>query len=233
MLQPMGYLGSKAASGAFQAIIALMPPHDVYVELFAGSGVVLLRKPPAARSFAVDLDARPLAAIQAARPDVECVNADAFSFIDEFDYAGSGRTLIYADPPYLHSTRTSAKRYRHELTEADHRTLLLRLILSPAAVIVSGYPSALYDDLLASWGRCEFQAMTRGGPRTEKLWFNFEPSAVHWASYAGQDFTDRQRVKRKAARWAANYRGLPPGERLAVLAALLETETGDIEHSQI
>ncbi|MBW5840060.1 hypothetical protein [Yersinia enterocolitica] len=29
-------LGSKAASGAYQAIIALMPPHDTYIELFLG-----------------------------------------------------------------------------------------------------------------------------------------------------------------------------------------------------
>ena len=139
----MSYLGSKAASGAFQAIIALMPPHDSYVELFAGSGAVLLRKPPAAKSYAVDLDPRPLAAIRAARPDVECRAADAFAFLDGFDHAGAGRTLIYADPPYLHSTRTSAKRYKHELAEEDHRALLLRLLLAPASVIVSGYPSAL------------------------------------------------------------------------------------------
>ena len=59
----------------------------------------------------------------------------------------------------------------------------------------------------------------------EKLWFDYEPSAVHWASYAGSNFTDRQRVKRKAARWAENHKALPSGERLAVLVALLETET--------
>jgi DNA adenine methylase len=225
MLQGMGYLGSKAASGAFQAIISLMPPHDTYVELFAGSGAVLLRKPHAARSFAVDLDARCLDLISTARPDVDCRNISAESFIDGFDYAGSGRTLIYADPPYLHSTRTSTKRYRHEMTAEDHRRLVLRLVLSPALVILSGYPSALYDDLLSSWSTVEFQAMTRGGPRTEKLWFNFPPRAsVQWASYAGADFTERQRIKRKAARWAANYRELPPAERLAVLAALLEID---------
>lgn len=66
--------------------------------------------------------------------------------------------------------------------------------------------------------------MTRGGVRTEKLWCNFQPSAVHWASYAGEDFTDRQRIKRKAGRWARMYGELPPGERLAVLAALLAVD---------
>lgn len=220
----MGYLGSKAASGAFQAIIALMPPHDTYVELFAGSGAVLLRKPPAVRSIAVDLDPRPLSAIRAARSDVECVNQDAGAFLDNFDYAGSGSTLIYADPPYLHATRSSRKRYRFEMSDQDHRVLLARLLVwTPASIMISGYPSRLYDELLSDWNSIEFQAMTRGGPRTEKVWFNFSRGAsVQWATYAGSNFTDRQRIKRKAARWAENYRSLDGGERLAVLAALLE-----------
>jgi DNA adenine methylase len=64
--------------------------------------------------------------------------------------------------------------------------------------------------------------MPRGGPHTEKLGFNFTPSHVHWVTFAGEDFTDRQPIKRKAARWAANYRALAPGERPAVLAAILE-----------
>ena len=220
----VGYLGSKAGAGVFQAIIALMPPHDTYVELFAGTGAVLLRKPPAIRSVAVDLNADVLASIPDAYPGLLKQLGDAFHFLDGYDYAAGGRTLIYADPPYLHSTRTSRKRYRNELSEEDHGELLRRFLLSPASIIVSGYPSGLYDTLLSGWWSREFQAMTRGGVRTEKLWCNFEPSAVHWATYAGEDFTDRQRIKRKAARWARMYGELPPGERMAVLAALLAVE---------
>ena len=225
MLQRMGYLGSKAASGAYQAIIALMPPHDTFVDLFVGSGAVLLRKPPAARSYAIDLDRAALDRVPDGFPGLVKHHGDAFRFMDDFDHAGSGRTLIYADPPYLHATRTSAKRYRHELTDDDHRALLHRLLLSPASVILSGYPSPLYDLMLSGWSSVSFQAMTRGGPRTECLWFNFPPgSSVQWASYAGRDFTHRQQIKRKAAGWAAKYRKLPPSERLAVLAALLEAD---------
>jgi hypothetical protein len=66
--------------------------------------------------------------------------------------------------------------------------------------------------------------MTRGGVRTEKLWMNYEQDASHWASFAGVNFTDRQRIKRKANRWANNYKQLPSGERLAILAAILEVE---------
>ena len=150
-------------------------------------------------------------------------NGDAFTFLDGYDYASCGRTLIYADPPYLHSTRTSAKRYRHELTEDDHGALLRRLLLAPASFILSGYPSALYDQLLSGWRSREFQAMTRGGPHRKAV-VQFRAVRRALASYAGTDFTDRQRIKRKAARWARMYAELPPGERLAVLAALLAVD---------
>lgn len=221
----MGYLGSKAGQGVFQAIIASMPAHDTYIELFVGSGAVLARKPPAARSIAVDLDAAVLSDVQRRHPDVRCVNDDALAFLDRFDFGSGGRVLIYADPPYLHFTRTSRHRYTHELTDDQHLALIRRLLAVPASVILSGYPSPLYDRELAAWRSVEFQAMTRGGPRTEKLWLNFPPdAAVQWATFAGRNFTDRQRIRRKAARWADQYSRLPSGERLAVLAAILETE---------
>ncbi|MCP4377908.1 MAG: hypothetical protein GY794_17235, partial [bacterium] len=91
-------------------------------------------------------------------------------------------------------------------------------------VILSGYPSALYDGTLEDWNQVELQAMTWGGPRTEKLWYNYDIDRAHWATYAGKDFTDRQRIKRKAERWARNYQALPPAERLALLAAIMAVE---------
>ncbi len=57
-----------------------------------------------------------------------------------------------------------------------------------------------------------------------KIWFNFEPDRVHWASLAGRNRTHRQQVKRKAATWARRYAGMPRSERLAVLAAIMAVE---------
>ena len=59
--------------------------------------------------------------------------------------------------------------------------------------------------------------------RTETVWCNFSPAEVHYHTYAGIDRTDRQRIKRKAERWAARYEKLPHGERQAVLSAMLQT----------
>lgn len=225
----MGYLGAKTGNGVYHAIISLMPPHDTYVEPFAGSGAILARKAPAARSIVLDKDPVTVAALEATvaqlAGDVELLTADALNYLQALDVGALGRVLVYADPPYLLATRTSRKRYRHEFSDADHDALarvLLGLAAKGCAVIVSGYPSARYENLYAGWNTREFQAMTRGGVRTEKVWFNFEPGAGHWSSLAGRNFTDRQRIKRKAARWAVMFAALPPAERQAVLAALLE-----------
>lgn len=228
----MGYLGAKNGSGVYQAIIGLMPPHDTYIEPFAGSGAILARKAPAARSIVLDKDPVVVAALRGWANAAEIHEADAIDFLRRLKVAELGRVLVYADPPYLHATRTSSKRYRCEMSDQDHEDLgevLHGLAAQGCAVILSGYPSALYGRLFAGWDSREFQAMTRGGVRTEKVWFNFEPAAAHWSTYAGRNFTDRQRIKRKAARWAAKFEALPPAERQAVMAALLETGTSQPE----
>ena len=69
--------------------------------------------------------------------------------------------------------------------------------------------------------------MNQAGVRTEKLWFNFIPERLFWARYAGKNFTDRQRIKRKAESWAKRYQAMPLAERLAVLAGLMAVEAGD------
>ena len=142
-VEEMGYLGSKQASGAYQAIISQMPPHDLYIETHLGGGAVMRLKPPAARSIGIDLDQAALDSFSCSYP-VELVCADAHDFIAKIDYAGSGRVLLYADPPYLHSTRGKS-RYRYEYTDADHVELIRKLQSVPAHVIISRYPSALYD----------------------------------------------------------------------------------------
>ena len=128
------------------------------------------------------------------------------------------------DTPYLTTTRTSARRYRYDYAEQDHLELLACLQQLPCPVILSGYPSALYDAQLAGWRTLELQVMNQAGVRTEKLWFNFTPQRLFWASFAGKNFTDRQRIKRKGDNWAQRYRDLPPAERLAVLAAVMAVE---------
>lgn len=101
----------------------------------------------------------------------------ALQVIDRYDVA---ECLIYADPPYLHETR-SGKRiggalycaYPHEMTDADHEELLERLQACAAMVVLSGYPNELYDERLQGWARKEFDTHADGAKdRTEAIWLN-------------------------------------------------------------
>lgn len=224
-----GYLGSKAASGSYQAIISRMAPHDVYIETHLGGGAVMLNKPPALRNIGIDIDIQTLedftSQYRAAMPHIDLICADAVNYLRSFDFSAAGRVQLYCDPPYLLSTRTSSARYRYEYSEQDHIDLLKMLLSLPdnVNVILSGYPSQMYDDLLYGWRTHEYQSMTRGGVRTEKIWMNYEPGDVAYChKFAGKDYTDRQRIKRKAERWAKNYRALPADEQLAIMAALIQ-----------
>lgn len=236
----MSYLGAKNGTGVFHNIIALMPPHETYCEPFVGSGAILARKTPAFQSIVLDLDPA-MAHVHADRRGVTAICGCGLEFLaalaaelrDPVKRRRYGRIVVYADPPYVATTRTSSKRYKHEFTDADHRRLaevLDELAALGVAVILSGYPSALYDELFAGWRTREFQTMTRGGARTEKVWFNFEPSAAHCVTFAGRNYIDRQRIKRKAARWRGKFEKLPGAERQAVLAALMEV--GDRPQSE-
>lgn len=50
----MAYPGGKSGSGVYQAIINLMPPHEVYIEPFLGGGAIMRLKRPAPVNIGVD-----------------------------------------------------------------------------------------------------------------------------------------------------------------------------------
>jgi DNA adenine methylase len=88
-------------------------------------------------------------------------------------------TLFYCDPPYLHETRASTDAYSHEMTAAEHRDLLMALVECKGKVMLSGYPSTLYDSFLSRWNRHDFDLPNNvaGGETkrrmTEVVWCNF------------------------------------------------------------
>lgn len=89
-------------------------------------------------------------------------------------------TLHYVDPPYVHDTRYSGAKtgrvYRHEMTDQDHEELLKVLLDLDGKVIVSGYPSEIYNDYLGKWKRVDTSARISSGrgtdTRTECLWIS-------------------------------------------------------------
>ena len=90
------------------------------------------------------------------------------------DYGGHRDVCFYVDPPYLGSTRTTVRLYRHEMPAADEHTALLDALLAcRASVVLSGYASPLYDTALQGWHRHAFSVPDqRSNRRKEVVWTN-------------------------------------------------------------
>jgi len=80
-------------------------------------------------------------------------------------------TLIYADPPYISSSRDKGNDYRFELTEADHIELARILHNTAGSVVISGYNSDLYNTLYKGWTIKTIETRTaQNKKRIEVLW---------------------------------------------------------------
>ncbi|MCX8958351.1 DNA adenine methylase [Erwinia psidii] len=87
-------------------------------------------------------------------------------------------TLHNVDPPYLPSTRDKGgnRRYRHEMSEDDHISLLRDLQALKGYVVLSGYDSEIYNDLLSEWHKSQTKSRISAGRGTkiniECVWLN-------------------------------------------------------------
>lgn len=221
----MRYPGGKGS--CFRHLINLMPPHHTYIETHLGGGNVLERKKPAARNIGVDVAGSVIAAWSDRIPSLgfplELARADAVEFLRSFNFDGG--ELVYCDPPYLHSTRRRVDLYEHEYTDAQHIELLDAIVQLPCAVIISGYDSSLYRQVLQDrhgWRCVEFPNTTRRGRVIESAWTNRPAGVLHDASYVGSTFRDRERIKRKRERWRSRFAAMEDSERQVVFEALLE-----------
>lgn len=116
-----------------------------------------------------------LAAVGARLTGVLIEHADALTVMRQHD---GPQTLHYVDPPYLPATRVLGgnRYYRHEMSVEQHEELLSGIINLEGMVVLSGYPSSLYDAALVGWEKTSTEARisaARGTAlRTECLWLN-------------------------------------------------------------
>ena len=192
---------------------------------------MLRHKAPASCSIVIDRDDRvhkrwsTIAASgdSAGGNTLTAIHGDGIQFMRHYEFEGS--ELVYCDPPYVMSTRRGGELYKHEMTNRQHQALLDVLAGLRVPFLLSGYRSAMYDDAADrhGWYRQDFQAMTRRGVATESLWFNFEPPAErHDYRYLGTNFRERERIKRKQARWRTKLGKMPRTEQLAMMEVLRE-----------
>lgn len=110
-------------------------------------------------------------------------NRDAMVVMASHD---SPQTLHYVDPPYVHSTRSvkvrrndMRKSYKHEMSDDEHREMLVFLRGLRGMAVLSGYSTPLYDELLGDWTRVDRPSFSDGArPRVETLWINLAAQAM-------------------------------------------------------
>lgn len=129
------------------------------------------------------LDALAYVAARLRQVQIECY--PALRILELYNDAD---TLVYADPPYVLSTRAADPRkreiYANEMTDEDHRALSVALHAHKGMVAVSGYRNALYDELYGDWERIDMPTSaaiavhagsnnSENNERIESLWANY------------------------------------------------------------
>lgn len=225
------YPGGKGGSGVYQKIISLMPKHRIYYELFLGNGSILRLKKPAEINIGIEIDEKVLKEFWSSHKDFMLWNINAVQFLRDTKNANdflSKETLIYLDPPYLQSVRRSNRQiYRCDMMhEAEHQELLEILLTLKCNVMISGYDSELYNRMLSKWRKVSFTGVSRAGATTEVVWMNFdEPLELHDYQFLGDDYRQRENIKRKKQRWINRLQTMKPQERYAFLSAFEELKS--------
>jgi hypothetical protein len=232
----MRYPGGKNGAGVYQTLINLIPPHTCYVEPFLGGGAIMRMKRPALRSYGIDLDPdacgnRVWKTVPALI--VEC--GDGIRWLKRNDVI-TPQSFVYCDPPYPMSVRSSKKpMYAHEMTDKQHLELLAVLRTLPCYVMVSSYPNALYERALQGWSTLTYESMTRNATmRTEQVWFNYTPPArLHDYRYLGENYRDRERLRRLIGRWRAKIERKTGLERMALLSSLSDATLAECSTTRL
>lgn len=82
-------------------------------------------------------------------------NRDVVECITAYDAPDA---VLFVDPPYLDQTRSSRNDYRLDVADAEeHRRLAKVLHDYSGTVLLSGYPSPLYDELFGDWWQASME----------------------------------------------------------------------------
>jgi len=217
------YFGGKGASGSYQKIINHIRPHKKLIIPFLGNGSVMRKIKPCEETFCFDVDPDVIKKWQGSTKDRNIFVSSLTFEKSLLDYTRSSKdTVIYMDPPYPHETRGKT-RYKFDMGATSQLRLLSIANKIKCDCLISTYPNKMYESELSTWYHIDYQSMTRGGLRTERLYMNYDPKEIkhlHDYSYLGQDCTDRQRIKRKIQRLKDKLSELPVLERNAILNSL-------------
>lgn len=112
---------------------------------------------------------------------------DVFKIIDAYDREDA---LLYLDPPYLKSVRTShSTGYKHEFHRFEHTKLMERVLECKCRVAISGYENPLYDKYLDGWRKVKDTPKVKNSsrglngtvtPACEIMWVNYDEGGLKY-----------------------------------------------------
>ncbi len=120
---------------------------------------------------------------------VQIENRPAVEVMRRFNHK---KVLVYLDPPYMPGTR-HGKQYKYEMYDEDsHVELLNAAVQHKGPLLISGYETDLYNDILKGWHKEEVLCYTQSRSRKrEPLWMNFEPQKQMSIQDYGKEVTER------------------------------------------
>lgn len=225
------YPGNKSSLSILPRLINLMPKCKLFVDLFAGSGIIVKSVYDAGRDsemkfIANDIDFKVVKILIRQLPgNIVKINCDFRNILDSLDllvkigYVCRDEIFIYADPPYVISSRKRLKIYLHEMQDYDHVQMFRALKEYGFKTMISGYDSKLYQELFKGWYTRDFKVSTHSGTAIEKVWMNYDITTAELVTYdyAGHNFIQRQQYKRKRQRFLKKIMELPKIEREMLL----------------
>lgn len=241
------YPGAKTNSGILQFLINRIPHHERYFELFAGSASLYFAKKLALQNVIMDRDEEVYRALgtklsegypykyihetpASSTTELSCRDAQQWLWdnTDELRWPD----FIYLDPPYPFLSRRSGKSYyRHEMTNDDHVQLLTTIRTVKAKIMISTRQNDLYDEYLYDWRKDVFKTVDRAGRAEEIIYMNYPvPDLLHQYDYVGQNFSDRQRIRRKVSRFSNKIQDLPPYERHLLIQEMIKEDPAAVKH---
>ena len=224
------YPGSKNANGLKQFIINRIPEYSYFYELFAGSARIsreLAQLVPKVHSaFELDVNTcSQLEEIERNTPNFIIFNLCGLSKLNRILATKSRdsekKIFIYLDPPYLKtSIRSRRNLYTYSWEEQQHIDFLEYVCRHREKnIMISHYDCELYNHYLATWKKESIQVMSNGGVATETIYMNYDPNKSMLATthYLGENFTDRQRIKRRKESYLSKFKKMSLHERQAIL----------------
>lgn len=212
------YVGNKNVPGVIEFLVNRIPKSERYFSLFmGGAGLENSVYTGDITFYCSEKDT----SLWDNRGENLVLFENYQELIEHFNFTADD--FIFADPPYMFSTRRSRnKYYKHEFYDQDHIEFLNYMRSIKAKVLITHPKNELYTENLTGFSIEEFTYMTRSGMFNDAIYYNYDYSSIELINYngLGANFTERQAIKRQRINIVNKFKNLSLHKRMALIEDL-------------